>query len=283
MPLFSVIVPTYNRPDFLEEALKSVERQTFDDFECIVVEDSPPQPTAIVPEDARFRLIRHSRNQGVGAARNTGIRHASGLYISFLDDDDVYTPDRLETSFESLRTDCVTVCARGNLDGSLAHQRRFRGNVANTILNGFTPHLGQATIPRLLSPEFNERYLACQDIEWWLRVAQTLPVQSASHVGYLMRTHTNERHGNGRTTRADFSRRLLEDYAEYFRVHRRARAFRLERLARLEASLGRRVEARSAAWRSVWAFAHPRALALALTLSANPRNLKGRPGGGSSP
>ena len=93
-PLFSVIVPTYQRPPFLLEALDSVRRQTIESFECIVVDDGSPEPVRLANDD-RVRLVRRPINGGVAAARNTGIDHARGRYITFLDDDDVYTPTRL--------------------------------------------------------------------------------------------------------------------------------------------------------------------------------------------
>lgn len=100
-PEISVVVPAYNAQATLSEALKSVANQTFGDFECIVVDDGSTDETVSIAEDfvkqdSRFRLIRKSR-EGVSAARNTALLHASGRYIAFLDADDVAYSHRFIT------------------------------------------------------------------------------------------------------------------------------------------------------------------------------------------
>lgn len=266
MPLFTVVVPTYDRPAMLREALQSVRAQTCPDFECIVVEDAPPASSIRMPADTRFRLIRHPRNRGVAAARNTGIVHATGSFVTFLDDDDVYTADRLEIVQTELDGDHVVVCRRGGINGGDAHDRQLHGDARDWILDGFTPHLGQATIPRASCPLFDERYVACQDIEWWLRVSHQLEFRSVEAVGYLMRTHDGLRHGNDKSARAVCSQMLLDQYAEYFRSHPRAHAFRLERLARLQHQSGERAVARSTAFGALRARPGARRAALAFRL-----------------
>ncbi|MEX2400210.1 MAG: glycosyltransferase family 2 protein [Rhodothermales bacterium] len=98
--LTSVILPAYNAAPYIREALQSVFDQTYPSFEIIVVDDGSTDGTAeIVREyaaaDTRVTLVRQS-NQGVGAARNTAIRHARGIYIAPLDADDRWAPDKLQ-------------------------------------------------------------------------------------------------------------------------------------------------------------------------------------------
>lgn len=276
MPLFTIIVPTYNRPAMLAEALDSVQRQTVDDFECVVVEDGPPESVARIPDDPRFRLIRHEHNRGLSAARNTGLEHASGAFVTFLDDDDWLRPDRLELAQPMLGPNRVVVCGRAGMDGTPAHYRDLQGDVYDSIINGYPPHTGQTVLPRAKAPEFDERYAAMEDVEWWVRLSRNLPVVSTSRIGYQTRMHDGLRHGNGREARARCSRLLLDEYGEYFTQHPRARAFRLERLARLEAGLGRRRPARAAAWQAALTRPRPRNLFLVMSLST-PR-WSGRPG-----
>src|SRR6476661_2260120 len=99
-PTFTVIVPTYGRPEFLADALASIVAQSFADFECIVVDDASPEPASL-PADSRLRVIRREFNGGPPAARNTGIEAARGRYVAFLDDDDVWTRRRLEDALEA--------------------------------------------------------------------------------------------------------------------------------------------------------------------------------------
>ena len=87
----SVIIPTYRRPEFLRKAIESVLRQTFRDFELIVVDDFSGGNTSEVVRtftDTRIRFVQHKTRRGGAVARNTGIGKAQGKYIAFLDDDD---------------------------------------------------------------------------------------------------------------------------------------------------------------------------------------------------
>lgn len=98
-PLFSVVIPIYNRADVLGIALASVRAQNCTDFEVIVVDDgSSDDPARVVRElaDPRVRIVRQE-NRGAAAARNRGIDEACGRYVSFLDSDDRFLPHHLET------------------------------------------------------------------------------------------------------------------------------------------------------------------------------------------
>ncbi len=100
MSKISVIIPTCNRPELLPRAVKSVLNQTFNDFEVIVVDDGDKisaEKAMAQFSDQRIKYIKHEKRKGGGAARNTGLRNSQGDYIAFLDDDDEYLPDKLET------------------------------------------------------------------------------------------------------------------------------------------------------------------------------------------
>lgn len=98
MPKVSIIIPAYNVAPWIEETLESVARQTFGDFECIIVNDCATDntldvATSWIKKDKRFRIICRDINGGLSAARNTGIKYAIGDYISFLDSDDIWHPN----------------------------------------------------------------------------------------------------------------------------------------------------------------------------------------------
>lgn len=99
IPEVSVIVPTFNRPNMLSNAIQSILNQTFQNFEVIIVNDAGEDVASVVGSfnDERLRYVSHSRNKGLAATRNTGIRNAKGKYIAYLDDDDVFLPNHLET------------------------------------------------------------------------------------------------------------------------------------------------------------------------------------------
>ena len=99
-PLVSVIVPTYNRPDMLKEALTSVLSQTYQNFEVIVVNDAGDDVKDVIDslnKEGKIIYLQHKENKGLPAARNTGLKAAGGKYIAYLDDDDIYYPNHLET------------------------------------------------------------------------------------------------------------------------------------------------------------------------------------------
>jgi len=95
----SVIIRTYNRAYIVAEAIESALKQTYGDYEVLVVDDGSTDNTPEVVQafqDPKLRYIRHERNQGVGAACNTGVLHAQGEFIAFLDSDDLWKPEKLE-------------------------------------------------------------------------------------------------------------------------------------------------------------------------------------------
>jgi glycosyltransferase involved in cell wall biosynthesis len=97
-PLFSVIVPTYNRSQRLQRALNSITAQTMQDFEIIVVDDASTDETPSLLADLkwqRFRALSNESNQGVSGSRNRGSLAACGEFIVFLDDDDQLRPEAL--------------------------------------------------------------------------------------------------------------------------------------------------------------------------------------------
>jgi glycosyltransferase involved in cell wall biosynthesis len=98
MPTVSVIVPTYNTIAYLPDAIDSILKQTFEDFEILLVNDGSTDSTAQWAKqltDPRIRYIEQ-KNQGLSAARNTGINLAQGRYIALLDADDLWEPTKLE-------------------------------------------------------------------------------------------------------------------------------------------------------------------------------------------
>ena len=106
-PTVSIIIPTYNRACLLPEAVNSALDQTFQDFELIIVDDGSTDGTEEQVksfQDHRIRYFRHQTNIGASAARNTGIRKAKGEYLAFLDSDDLWMPQKLESQLEVFRT-----------------------------------------------------------------------------------------------------------------------------------------------------------------------------------
>lgn len=102
-PLVSVIIPTRNRPQWLPQAVDSVLAQTYSQLEIIIVDDASIPPVNIDHQDPRIHLVRQAQSQGVAAARNAGLNAASGDFLCFLDDDDVYYPHKIATQLAFLQ------------------------------------------------------------------------------------------------------------------------------------------------------------------------------------
>ncbi|MHB1231978.1 MAG: glycosyltransferase [Burkholderiales bacterium] len=105
-PLVSVIVPTHNRPDLLMRALRSIKAQSYPNIEIVVVNDAGVDVENIINwlgKDANITSVRHGKNRGLAAARNTGLRVARGDIITYLDDDDIFLPDHVATVVDALQ------------------------------------------------------------------------------------------------------------------------------------------------------------------------------------
>jgi glycosyltransferase involved in cell wall biosynthesis len=105
MPTISVIIPTYNAEHTILETLKSVQEQTFRDFEIIVIDDGSKDRTVELVNgitDERLTILSYE-NGGVSVARNRGISQANGEFIAFLDADDLWSPDKLELQLAALQ------------------------------------------------------------------------------------------------------------------------------------------------------------------------------------
>lgn len=103
--LVSVVIPTHNRPHSLRCALESIAAQTYKHIEAIVVNDAGKDISGIIEtfkDRLTIKYLVHDVNKDRAAARNTALKHASGQYIAYLDDDDIFYPDHIETALKIL-------------------------------------------------------------------------------------------------------------------------------------------------------------------------------------
>jgi len=101
----SVIIVTFNRPKLLFKAINSVLSQTFQDFEIIVVDNGIKLPANQIVKgfnDGRIKYIQNNKNTGCSGGKNIGIKNATGDFIAFLDDDDIWVPAKLEIQMSKL-------------------------------------------------------------------------------------------------------------------------------------------------------------------------------------
>ena len=191
-PMVSVIVPTYHRPERLRVALKSLAQQSFQDYEVIVVNDAGDSVETVVAEmnhSGRLTLINHDRNRGLATSRNTGLRHAKGKYVCYLDDDDRYLPDHLETLVSFLEHSEYKVAYT---DAWRVHERLEHGchieterdllysydfNPASLLVSNYIPVLCLMHERSCIEEVgvFDEALFAHEDWDLWIRMATKFP------------------------------------------------------------------------------------------------------------
>ena len=183
MALVSVVIPAFNQSRFLEEAVRSVFDQTLDDFEIIVVDDGSTDDTAqraAAIRDPRFRYV-YQENQGLSAARNTGIRASQSRYLSFLDSDDLFEPNKLELLVGALEDQPAAGLAAGQavpIDSSGNPVGRMFDTPPSDdpaeLLLGNPLHVGSVLLRKEWQERvgfFDETLRSYEDWDMWLRLA----------------------------------------------------------------------------------------------------------------
>lgn len=184
-PVVSVIVPVFNRSRTVSQAVGSLVAQTLDDLEIVVVDDGSSDGSAEMAEragDHRLRVVRHPRNLGIPAARNTGLAEARGRYIAWLDSDDVAHPSRLAEQANLLDEApeiAMVGAAAGRIDSS---GRRKRGRkvplldhrtIAPALL--FRSPFQQSTIMGrsaiLKQFPYRPEFPVCEDLDMFIRLS----------------------------------------------------------------------------------------------------------------
>ena len=186
MPKVSVIIPTYQRSHLVGQAIESVLAQTYCDYEIIVVNDGSTDNTGEILAQYGDRIVAiHQENRGLPAARNAGIRVAQGQYLAFLDDDDLWEPQKLEKQIPLLEAD-----SRLGLVYSDMVIFNEAGIQPGTYLNGFVPpqtvtpwtllHRNFFPMPTIVIRRvcweqlggFDESLRSCEDYDLWLRIVE---------------------------------------------------------------------------------------------------------------
>lgn len=189
MAAVSVIIPTFNRAPKIARAVASVLYQTFSDYEILVVDDGSEDDTQQVLSQFRSRIkrISHSKNLGVSAARNTGIKASHSPLVAFLDSDDYWLPDKLSTqiSFFSRHPKAV-VCQteevwirRGRRVNPMKKHFKPSGEIFEAALKLCVVSPSAVMVRRSLLQEvglFDEDFPVCEDYDLWLRIAWKYPV-----------------------------------------------------------------------------------------------------------
>lgn len=232
IPLVSVIIPTYKRPDTLTRAIESVLNQVYRNVEVIVVDDNNPgtlgrQQTESIMEayshEPRVKYIRHEKNKNGSAARNTGVRHSEAKYIAFLDDDDEFLPLKIQSEvdrMEDLTNEwgcCYSLAYTKKVNGPLVPLNENREG--NLFLDALTRELSFVAGSNLLVKRsvyeevggFNETFKRNQDKEFVTKVLRRYKIAYSSTPGVIVYVHDN--HSYFRALEVD--KQYIESFSDY--------------------------------------------------------------------
>jgi glycosyltransferase involved in cell wall biosynthesis len=185
MPLISVIIPVFNGEKTLQETIESVLNQNWRDFELLIINDGSEDATLEIVarfKDSRIKIFSYP-NAGQSTSRNRGIGLATGEYISFIDADDLWTPDKLEAQLRALQENPKAAVAyswtdwideSGQLLGQGSHNTEQGKVFAKLLLNDFVANGSNALIRRQALTEvggFDASVTPAEDWDMWLRLA----------------------------------------------------------------------------------------------------------------
>lgn len=193
-PLVSVVIPTYNRSTVLKRSVGIVLKQTFGEFEVLIIDDGSTDNTQEIVErlsDNRIRHLQFAENQGANAARNAGVEAARGEYIAFLDVDDEWRPTKLECQIEAFEqasesvglvyTGIVHKDSTGNINGRSVPE--YSGDVLARLMKGnFIGTFSSVMVRSQVMTDLSliEELPSWQDWYFYLDVAEEWSVESVS-------------------------------------------------------------------------------------------------------
>lgn len=182
VPYVSIITPSYNSSKYIRETVDSVKKQTFTNWEMIIVDDcSKDNSREILKElasaDSRIKVILLEKNSGAAVARNTAIEAAKGKYIAFLDSDDLWLPQKLEKQLDFMEKNGIVFSFTkydvmdedgNNLNKpvSVPESIDYHGLLKNTIIGCLTVMINIEEIGKMKMPEIRTR----QDFAFWLSI-----------------------------------------------------------------------------------------------------------------
>ena len=178
----SVVIPSYNRKDFLKRSIDSAINQTKKPLEIIVVDDGSTDGTeAMIKSDYDFVKFIKQKNKGVSAARNIGIKVSIGEWICFLDSDDEWKKDKLEKQINAMKSNPGYKFFHSNeiwiKNGMRINQKKkhkkYGGDIFDKCLDMCRISPSSVMIDKTVFDEvgnFNEDLVVCEDYELWLRI-----------------------------------------------------------------------------------------------------------------
>jgi glycosyltransferase involved in cell wall biosynthesis len=204
LPLVSVIIPVYNGARFLRAALESVFAQTYRPLEVVVVDDGSIDDSADIAQSFPDVRYMHQTNQGVAAARNHAIEAARGEFFAFLDQDDLWTPEKLKLQVDYLRNHpevgYTLTQQQFFLEPGTSLPAWFRKDLLASVHTGWV--LGTLLVRRNVFEQvgnFAAGYSAANDSDWFFRAkAAEIPMAVVPELLLLKRIHESNDSGRAK-------------------------------------------------------------------------------------
>lgn len=230
MAKISIITPAYNAENYICETIKSVQAQTYQDWELIIVDDCSTDYTNVLAKeyavkDPRIKVIKAPQNGGVAKARNIGLENATGDFIAFVDSDDLWKPEKLEKQLDFMKEKgCVlsyTDFQKFNTtDGSLGKvmrcPKKMRANdiLKNTAIGCLTVMVDKKRAGEFRMPPLNHTEDNCT----WYHILKNTG-QNAYNLGEVLSLY---RDGNASMTKnkGKSAKQQWETYRCYFKFSR---------------------------------------------------------------
>lgn len=204
MPKVSVLMPVYNGEQFLREAIESILKQTFGDFEFLIIDDGSTDNSADIVQsynDRRIRLLSNEQNAGITESLNRGIMEAKGEFICRMDADDVSLPERLETQLNYLEenrdvvmtgTWTIRIDEQGHRQEVEQYPVRHQEILRTIFVHNPFAH-GTMMLRRNIVQQvgtYDARFLHNEDYDLWLRIAARYTTANIPEPLVLRRVHT---------------------------------------------------------------------------------------------
>ncbi|MFD1862011.1 glycosyltransferase family 2 protein [Planococcus chinensis] len=223
----SVVIPTYNRADLLMAAVKSLQEQTYGNIEIIIVDDCSTDSTARMVEqidDKRVVYVKHEVNKGGAEARNTGVKHASGEFIGFLDSDDRWLPDKLERQLAVIKSNqeikVVYTGIKVLRDNTVVKEifPKYKGDLLSRLIESNCIYTTSSILVNKKLFEqiggFDSSFPSCQDWDLYLRLAQVSQFDFVKETLVLYNQHPGERISTNHRAVIDGHLQMYETYCE---------------------------------------------------------------------
>jgi glycosyltransferase involved in cell wall biosynthesis len=233
-PKVSIIIATYNREAFVIEAIESVKKQTYADWEMVIIDDASTDGTekvikTYIDKDTRIHYFKNKQNLGISKTRNRGIDLAKGEYLATLDSDDIWLDeDKLKKQVEFLDINKDYALIGGGIMYIDTHSRHIRkmlypiyDSIIRNIMLQYNPFPHSTVLMRKTAVvsvgKYDEAMKACEDYDLWMRLGAKYKFTNIPKVLAGYRVHGGNISRNKKLSMAATVLELVKKYKKYYK------------------------------------------------------------------